>query len=122
MRKTVFSWTNAHFPISPGREDKFALVQHPIVTVIGKAFYDIDHSGNDTRSNRRNYDASLAVWEIHPVMRLAIGTAAPGPTSVTAAPTPPIVEATPANVAPPPPTPTEVYLKEIRDLLAKKSP
>jgi len=26
----------------------------------------------------------------------------------------------PAVVAPPPPTPTEVYLKEIRDLLAKK--
>src|SRR5207302_1866363 len=48
MRKTVFSWTNARFPISLGREDKFALLQHPIVTVIGKAFYDIDHSGNDT--------------------------------------------------------------------------
>jgi large conductance mechanosensitive channel len=27
----------------------------------------------------------------------------------------------PAVVAPPPPTPTEIYLKEIRDLLAKKS-
>ena len=104
MRKTVFSWTNARFPISPGREDKFALVQHPIVTVLGKAFYDIDHSGNDTRSNRRSYDASLAVWEIHPVMRLAIGTAAPVPASVNAAPTPPISEPTPANVAPPPST------------------
>ncbi len=104
MRKTVFSWTNARFPISPGREDKFALVQHPIVTVIGKAFYDIDHSGNDTRSNRRNYDPSLAVWEIHPVMRLAIGTATP-PTSVAAAAsTPPISESTPANVIPPPVT------------------
>src|SRR2546430_1489732 len=101
MRKTVFSWTNARFPISPGKSDKFSLTQHPIVTVIGKAFYDIDHSGNDTRSNRRNYDPSLPVWEIHPVMRLAIGNAAPGPASVTVAPTPPISESTPANIAPP---------------------
>jgi hypothetical protein len=102
MRKIVFSWTDARFPVSPGREDKFALLQHPVVTVVGKAFYDIDHSGKDTRGNRRTYDPSLAVWEIHPVMRLAVGTAAPGPASVTAAPTPPISESTPANVAPPP--------------------
>src|ERR1051326_7587413 len=88
MRRLVFSWTNAHFPISPGREDKFALLQHPIVTVIGKAFYDIDHSGNDTRTNRRNYDPSLAVWEIHPVMRLAIGTTA-AVTGEVASPPPP---------------------------------
>src|SRR6266480_4708135 len=105
MRKTVFSWTNARFPISPGREDKFALVQHPIVTVIGKAFYDIDHSGNDTRSNRRNYDPSLAVWEIHPVMRLAIGNAAP-PISVTAAAPAPPISAPTAEVAAPPPVPS----------------
>jgi hypothetical protein len=104
MRKTVFSWTDAHFPISPGKADKFALVQHPIVTVIGKAFYDIDHSGNDTRSNRRNYDPSLAVWEIHPVMRLAVGNAAPGSTSVTVASTPPISVSTPTNVVSPPAT------------------
>ena len=70
MRKMVFSWTDVRFPVSPGRDDKFALLQHPVVTVVGKAFYDIDHSGNDTRSNRRNYDPSLAVWEIHPIMRL----------------------------------------------------
>jgi hypothetical protein len=33
----------------------------PVVTVIGKAFYDIDHAGKDPRKNRRNYDSSLAV-------------------------------------------------------------
>ena len=101
MRKMVFSWTNAHFPISPGRENKFALVQHPIVTVIGKAFYDIDHSGNDTRTNRRNYDPSLAVWEIHPVMRLAIGTSAPASGAVAAAPASPTPVSTPVNLASP---------------------
>jgi hypothetical protein len=68
MRKTVFSWTNATFPLS----GRMRLLQHPIVTVIGKAFYDIDHSGNDTVANRRNYDASLGVWEIHPVMNLIV--------------------------------------------------
>src|SRR5438270_13372500 len=86
----------------PGDQTSSPLVQHPIVTMTGKAFYDIDHSGKDTRSNRRNYDPSLAVWEIHPVMRLAIGNAAP--TSVTAAPAPRISESTPPKVAPPPAT------------------
>jgi hypothetical protein len=37
-------------------------------------------------------------------MRLAVGDAAPGPTSVVAASTPPISESTPAKVAPPPAT------------------
>ena len=88
MRKTVFSWTNVRFPLSPGKDDKFKLTQHPIVTVIGKAFYDIDHSGNDMHNNRRSYDQSLAVWEIHPVMNMAVGTANPPPTAVAVAPTP----------------------------------
>ena len=71
MRKTVFSWTNATFPL----RGKFTLTQHPIINVIGKAFYDIDHSGKGTVANRRNYDDSLAVWEIHPVMKMAVGAA-----------------------------------------------
>lgn len=104
MRKMVFSWTDAHFPISPGRADKFALVQHPAVTVVGKAFYDIDHSRNDTRSNRRNYDPSLAVWEIHPVMKLTSGTAAQEALAVPSAPTVQFASPTPARVAPPPVT------------------
>src|SRR5437879_5415146 len=37
MRKTVFSWTNARFPLSSGNGYKFALLQHPVVTVIGTA-------------------------------------------------------------------------------------
>jgi hypothetical protein len=101
MRKTVFSWTNAHFPLSPGKDDKFKLIQHPIVTVVGKAFYDIDHSGNDMHNNRRNYDQSLAVWEIHPVMNMAVGTINPPPTSAAAAPTPAISVARPSNSPPP---------------------
>lgn len=106
MRKMVFSWTDVRFPVSPGRDDKFALLQHPVVTVVGKAFYDIDHSRNDTRSNRRNYDPSLAVWEIHPIMRLAIGSAAPGPTSVSAAAPTPVISAPTPEIAAPPPVPS----------------
>jgi hypothetical protein len=75
LRKLVFSWTTAQFPLSGG----FQTVQHPIVTVTGKIFYDIDHSGKDTRINRRNYDQSLAVWEIHPVMKIAVETMNPPP-------------------------------------------
>jgi hypothetical protein len=68
LRKIVFSWTNAKFPL----KGKFKLTENPVVTVLGKAFYDIDHSGKDTQTNLRNYDPSLAVWEIHPVMKIAV--------------------------------------------------
>lgn len=98
MRKKVFSWTNARFPFPTGQRDSFWLLQHPVVTVIGKAFYDIDHSGSDTSGNRRNYDQGLAVWEIHPVMQLSIGNA-----KVSAAPPQIQPPAAPEIPAPPPP-------------------
>jgi len=102
LRKIAFSWTDVRFPVSPGRADKFRLLQHPVVTVVGKAFYDIDHSHGDTRGNRREYDSSLAVWEIHPVMKLAIGNSATAATSVDVAPTPLTSVPTPEIAAPPP--------------------
>lgn len=105
MRRMIFSWTNAHFPLSPGKADKFTVTQHPIVTVIGKAFYDIDHSGNDTSGNRRNYDASLAIWEIHPVMNMAVGTITPPPATVAVSPTP-VMSAPPISTPVPQPTNT----------------
>jgi hypothetical protein len=104
MRKTVFSWTNARFPLSPGKDDKFRLTQHPVVTFVGKAFYDIDHSGNDMHNNRRSYDRSLAVWEIHPVMNMAIGNAAPSRPSVAVAPAPAISSTPTVATAIPQPT------------------
>jgi hypothetical protein len=70
IRKAVCSWTNAKFPFQTNEQWGFYLIRRPVVTVTGKAFYDIDHSGKDPRTNRRNYDSSLAVWEIHPVMKL----------------------------------------------------
>jgi hypothetical protein len=71
LRTTVFSWTNATFPFSTG-EQPFHLVARPVVTVIGKAFYDTDHSGKELRNNRRPRDKDKAVWEIHPVMAMRV--------------------------------------------------
>jgi len=70
IRKAVCSWTNAKFPFQTDAQWGFRLLRRPVVTVIGKGFYDIDHSGKNPTRNRRNYDSSLAVWEIHPVMKL----------------------------------------------------
>lgn len=106
MRKTVFSWTNATFPLT----GKFKLTQHPVITVVGKAFYDIDHSGKDTSTNRRNYDGSIAVWEIHPVMKMAVGTSdLPSTAAVSSMPkisAPPLP--TQAMPTPPPVAPVAV--------------
>jgi hypothetical protein len=72
LRTTVFSWTNAIFPFSTGKEQPFRLAGRPVVTVIGKAFYDTDHSGKELRNNRRPHDKDKAVWEIHPVMAMRL--------------------------------------------------
>jgi hypothetical protein len=41
----------------------------PLVTVIGKAFWDIGHAPKDG-SNHRKSLPGYAVWEIHPAMKL----------------------------------------------------
>lgn len=73
IRKQVFSWLDAHFPFDTRRGATFTVAKRVTVTVVGKAFYDVNHAGKDTSNNKRNYDASLAVWEIHPVMQLQVG-------------------------------------------------
>ena len=40
-----------------------------VITVMGKAFYDLGHAPAD-HSNRRSTPKNYAVWEIHPVMKL----------------------------------------------------
>jgi len=42
-----------------------------VVTVTGKAFYDIAHAPAD-HSNRRRSPKDYAVWEIHPVMKMEV--------------------------------------------------
>jgi hypothetical protein len=42
-----------------------------VITVTGKAFYDIGHAPAD-HSNRRSKPQGYAAWEIHPVMALQV--------------------------------------------------
>jgi hypothetical protein len=44
----------------------------PVITVTGKAFFDVSHSRKDQQLNRRSHLPGYAAWEIHPVMKLTI--------------------------------------------------
>ncbi|MEP6698362.1 MAG: hypothetical protein ABJB09_01395 [Verrucomicrobiota bacterium] len=77
LRTVVFSWMKISFPFKAGSALTSRLTRHPVITVTGKAFFDTDHSGKDATKNRRRTDKSKAVWEIHPVMALSIGSKAP---------------------------------------------
>ncbi len=50
---------------------KLTINQAPIVTVIGKAFFDLGHAPKD-QSNRRSHQLGYAAWEIHPVMKIDV--------------------------------------------------
>jgi hypothetical protein len=59
------------FPFHTGTAKKLTFGQSPIITVIGKEFWDVGHAPND-QGNRRKYMPDYAVWEIHPVMKLTV--------------------------------------------------
>ena len=61
IRTTVFSWTPTRFPFHTGSAKKLTFGQSPIITVIGKAFWDVGHAPKD-QSNRRKYMPDYAVW------------------------------------------------------------
>lgn len=90
LRTIAFGWTNVIFPFEVTRDEyPFELLRHPTVTVIGKAFYDTDHSGKDLRTNRRPRAKDKAVWEIHPITQievLAAPATAPAPNIAAPAP------------------------------------
>jgi hypothetical protein len=44
IRTTVFSWTPTRFPFHTSSARKPTLNQTPVVTVTGKAFFDVGHS------------------------------------------------------------------------------
>jgi hypothetical protein len=72
IRQTVFSWTQTRFPFHTSSAKKLNVTNPPIITVIGKAFFDIGHSLNDQSQNRRRNLPDYAAWEIHPVMKLTV--------------------------------------------------
>jgi len=70
IRETVFSWTRTRFPFHTSSAKKLNVTNPPIITVVGKTFFDIGHSLKDQSKNRRKNLPDYAAWEIHPVMKL----------------------------------------------------
>ncbi|MFL6519193.1 MAG: hypothetical protein ACJ8NS_03155 [Chthoniobacterales bacterium] len=71
IRQAVFSWTNAKFPFSVKSNKVFKIVHPHVITVTGKAFYDVDHAPKD-HSNRSTIHENTAAFEIHPVVALRV--------------------------------------------------
>ena len=71
LRQTVFGWTTQRFPFSFKDSQKLEMREPHIITVTGRAFFDVDHAPAD-HSNRRTKTKEYAVWEIHPVMVLYV--------------------------------------------------
>jgi len=71
IRTTVFSWSPTRFPFQTRSTKKLKVIKPPVITVVGRAFWDIGHAPKD-QSNRRKYMPGYAAWEIHPVMKLTV--------------------------------------------------
>jgi hypothetical protein len=71
LRKLVFGWTMQSFPFSFKESQKLEMHEQHVITVTGKALFDVDHASAD-RSNRRTKPKKYSVWEIHPVMALHV--------------------------------------------------
>jgi hypothetical protein len=50
---------------------RWSLNEAAVITVIGKAFWEVGHAPKDG-SNLRKHLPGYAVWEIHPVMKLTV--------------------------------------------------
>ena len=70
IRQRVFSWTAQKFPFRLSSK-ALNIHEHHIITVTGKAFFDVDHALAN-HSNRRTKPQGYAAWEIHPVMALRV--------------------------------------------------
>jgi hypothetical protein len=71
LRKLVFGWTTQSFPFSFKESQKLEVREQHVITVTGKALFDVGHASAD-RSNRRANPKKYSVWEIHPVMALHV--------------------------------------------------
>jgi hypothetical protein len=71
IRETVFGFTVTRFPFHTSSDRKLKLIGAPIITVTGKAYWDVGHAPKH-QSNRRNHLPGYAAWEIHPVLALHV--------------------------------------------------
>jgi hypothetical protein len=62
-----------HVPFHTSSTKKLNVTNPPIITVTGKAYFDVGHAPKD-QSNRRKYLPGYAAWEIHPVMKIGLLT------------------------------------------------
>ena len=69
FRTLALSWTKQQFPFAFNGSKTLIVTGNHVITVTGKAFYDVDHAPKD-RSNERGkpFKPGYSVWEIHPVM------------------------------------------------------
>jgi hypothetical protein len=73
FRELVFSWTSQNFPFNYPSHSRLKLQKKPVITVTGKAFYDVDHAPKDFSNERgKPFAPGFSVWEVHPVMGLAV--------------------------------------------------
>ena len=71
IRKTVFGWAQTRFPFHTSSARKLNIANPPVITVVGKAFFDTGHA-LQKQFNRRKRQPYHAAWEIHPVMNLTV--------------------------------------------------
>ena len=71
IRQTVFGWTTQKFPFGVKTAHALKFREPHVITVTGKAFYDIGHAPAD-HSNRRSTPKGYVVWEIHPLMKMEV--------------------------------------------------
>jgi hypothetical protein len=71
LRQTVFGWTTQSFPFTFKDSQRLEMRETHIITVTGRAFFDVDHASPD-HSNRRTKPKEYSVWEIHPVMAMSV--------------------------------------------------
>ena len=71
IRQIVFRWTSQKFPFNVKAAHTLKIREPHVITMTGKAFYDIGHAPAD-HSNRRRSPKDYAVWEIHPVMKMEV--------------------------------------------------
>ena len=74
IRQTVFGWTTRKFPFTFTSNRKLTILKsqrNHVITVTGKAFYDVNHAPAN-HSNRSTIHENYAAWEIHPVRELVV--------------------------------------------------
>ena len=74
IRAQLFALTSTTFPLKFSKHVDLPPRSGTVITVTGKAFYDVENDGGDPEANDRPgaKQSRTTVWEIHPVMKLVV--------------------------------------------------